>query len=191
MKKEFLEEILEEVHNAWWEEKKKQGFHSPHECESVNRKNFQNAHWTEWRHHYYNNPHHWQHWLDENDKPTNIPHKHIEEMIVDWEGMALKFGDSAQNYYLSNYKKIKLTDTTRMTAEFELGLNLSIIHNYGHTLKQFYDMYSEKEFMNKYGWIEDRFNVNLTEILKDTKLTQYRCIAVRRDCGTLEVFKWK
>jgi len=120
-----------------------------------------------WRHHYYNNPHHWQHWLDENDKPTNIPHKHIEEMIADWEGMALKFGDSAQNYYLSNYKKIKLTDTTRMTVEFELGLNLSIIHNYGHTLKQFYDMYSEKEFMNKFGWIEDRFNVNLTEILKD------------------------
>ena len=120
-----------------------------------------------WRHHYFNNQHHWQYWLDKNDKPTNIPHKHIEEMIADWEGMALKLGDSAQNYYLLSYNKIKLTDNTRMEVEFELGLNLSIAHNYGHTLKQFYEMYSEKTFMNKFFWIENKYNVNLAEILND------------------------
>ena len=125
------------------------------------KKNFNKA----WKHHYTNNLHHWQHWLDENDKPTNILYKHIQEMIADWEAMAIKFGDTAQNYYLSNYNKIKLTDSTRMTVEFELGLNLSIIHNYGHALKQFYEIYSEKEFMNKFGWIENRFDVDLTKIL--------------------------
>ena len=27
-----LEKIAEEVHNAWWEEKKNQGFHPPTQC---------------------------------------------------------------------------------------------------------------------------------------------------------------
>ena len=125
------------------------------------KKNFNKA----WKYHYTDNFHHWQHWLDENKKPVNIPYKHLKQMIADWEGMALKFGDTAENYYLINYNKIKLTDNTRMTLEFELGLNLSIIHNYGHTLEQFYKMYSEKEFMDKFSWIEGRYNVNLSKIL--------------------------
>ena len=125
------------------------------------KKNFNKA----WKCHYTDNFHHWQHWLDENEKPVNIPSKYIQQIIADWEGMALKFGDSAQNYYLLNYNKIKLTDDTRMTLEFELGLNLSIVQNYGHTLEQFYKMYSEKEFMDKFSWIEGRYNVNLSKIL--------------------------
>ena len=43
----FIELISEGVHNAWWKEKKKQGFHSPNECKSKNHKSFQNAHWQE------------------------------------------------------------------------------------------------------------------------------------------------
>jgi len=27
-----LEFLAEQVHNSWWEEKKKQGFHAPNEC---------------------------------------------------------------------------------------------------------------------------------------------------------------
>ena len=32
MNQETLEKCAEAVHNAWWEEKKRQGFHSPNEC---------------------------------------------------------------------------------------------------------------------------------------------------------------
>lgn len=41
--KENIEFISEEVHNAWMEEKRKQGFHSPLECESHNYKSFQKS----------------------------------------------------------------------------------------------------------------------------------------------------
>lgn len=29
---ELIEQLSEQVHNAWWEEKKKQGFHAPLDC---------------------------------------------------------------------------------------------------------------------------------------------------------------
>ena len=41
-----LENIAEEVHNSWWNEKMKQGFHSPQDCISDNHKSYQKADWT-------------------------------------------------------------------------------------------------------------------------------------------------
>jgi hypothetical protein len=41
--KNQIEFLSEEVHNAWWEEKKQQGFHSPNDCESKNHKSYLNA----------------------------------------------------------------------------------------------------------------------------------------------------
>lgn len=41
--KENVEFLAEQVHNAWWEEKKKQGFHSPLDCQSKNYKSFKNT----------------------------------------------------------------------------------------------------------------------------------------------------
>lgn len=38
--KGLIEKLSEEVHNAWWEEKKRQGFHAPLECKSDNRKSY-------------------------------------------------------------------------------------------------------------------------------------------------------
>ena len=40
-----LEFISEQVHNAWWDEKKRQGFHAPNDCKSKNHLSFQNADW--------------------------------------------------------------------------------------------------------------------------------------------------
>ena len=82
------------------------------------KKNFTKA----WEHHYTNNFHHWQYWLDENGEPKEIPNKYLEQMIADWEGMALKFGDTAQTYYLKNKDKIKLTRITRAKVEKNLGV---------------------------------------------------------------------
>lgn len=35
-----IEKLSEEVHNSWWDEKKRQGFHSPAECKSNNKKSY-------------------------------------------------------------------------------------------------------------------------------------------------------
>jgi hypothetical protein len=41
--KNNLEQISEEVHNAWIQEKLSQGFHSPNDCQSSNHKSFINS----------------------------------------------------------------------------------------------------------------------------------------------------
>lgn len=38
MKEETVEALASKVHDSWWEEKKKQGFHSPADCKSEHRK---------------------------------------------------------------------------------------------------------------------------------------------------------
>lgn len=44
---ELIEKLSSKVHDAWWEEKKKQGFHAPSECQSSNHKSYQKADWQE------------------------------------------------------------------------------------------------------------------------------------------------
>lgn len=128
-----------------------------------------------WKHHYDNNPHHWEHWLDENGKPKIIPDKYIRQMAADWEGMSLKFGGSAQFYYLTNYDDIKLERTTRITLESYLGLNYSeecyrknykkLSKNFSKyhidlTLKELASVYNENTFNKYYGYIKDKYGID-------------------------------
>lgn len=83
------------------------------ECKDYRYKKFDKA----WDHHYKYNKHHWDHWIGK-----RMPHKYILQMICDWEAMALKFGDTAQQFYMNNYDKIDLTVESRCDLEFELGL---------------------------------------------------------------------
>ena len=74
-----------------------------------NEANFQAA----WYHHFQNNPHHWQHWIDEHGelKPIenldDIKRAYIE-MICDWQAMGYVFGDTAKQYYDQNKDTIKI-----------------------------------------------------------------------------------
>ena len=119
-----------------------------------------------WEHHYKNNPHHWQYWLDENKQPKSIPEKHIMEMISDWEAMGLKFKDTAQSYYLKNYDSINLEYNTRVLLEYMLNLNPSIANNYGHTLKEFANMHDEQQYNLNFGYIKENYGVDTYKILK-------------------------
>lgn len=74
-----------------------------------NEANFQAA----WYHHFQNNPHHWQHWID--DKGELVPLEDIDtvkksyiEMICDWQAMGYVFGDTAKQYYDQNKDTIKI-----------------------------------------------------------------------------------
>lgn len=74
-----------------------------------NEANFQAA----WWHHFKNNPHHWQHWLDDNGnfiKDYNLDEikKAYIEMICDWQAMGYVFGDTAKQYYDQNKDTIKI-----------------------------------------------------------------------------------
>lgn len=122
-----------------------------------------------WQHHYLNNKHHWNYWLSEDDMALPMPDKYMLEMICDWEAMALKFGDSAQEFYLKNYKKIKLNPQTRIELEFQLGINDSMLHNYGHTLEDFVYLY-DRETFESYFDIEQRYGIDFYGMFDKTRL---------------------
>ena len=118
-----------------------------------------------WRHHYLNNPHHWQYWINKNGEPEEIPTKYLKQMIADWEAMALKFGDTAQQYYLNNYRNINLEYNTRLMLEYMLDLNYSMAHKYGHILEDFADMYNEEVYNNCFGFIRNKYGVDSYKVL--------------------------
>jgi len=81
-----------------------------------------------WRHHFMCNKHHWNYWCNYDYKDENIiscramDNLSILEMICDWNAMGKKFNDTAMEFYLKNYKKMKLHKTTILHLETNLYL---------------------------------------------------------------------
>jgi len=73
-----------------------------------------------WKHHYENNPHHWNHWAV-TDKDS-MPFVYVVEMICDWQAMGYKFGNTAKEYYESKKDEIILGDKQRKWVETILNL---------------------------------------------------------------------
>jgi hypothetical protein len=114
-----------------------------------------------WEHHYKNNKHHEDHWSGK-----DMPYLYIMQLIADWKGMSRKFGDTAQEYYLKNYKKFNMTYQTRLDIEMNLDINPSPYHNYGHTLEDFANMYDEETYNNNFGWLKDKYKIDTYNLLK-------------------------
>lgn len=75
-----------------------------------------------WLHHQRKNKHHWDYWVKGSGKAIPMPDKYIKQMICDWNGMSRKFGDTAQEYYISNIEDINVHIDTRIKIELMLGL---------------------------------------------------------------------
>ena len=69
-----------------------------------------------WKHHYYNNLHHWNWWY-ETGNMDNMKLPYVVEMICDWEAMGYKFGNTSRQWYDENRDKIKLGELQRKFAE--------------------------------------------------------------------------
>jgi hypothetical protein len=92
--------------------------------------------------HYKRNKHHWQNpkWYtlksqtikievkkinskkEEIDLKNIMPKKYIIQMICDWEGMSLKFGDTAKEYYEKNKHNIHLHTQSKKILEKLLNI---------------------------------------------------------------------
>lgn len=133
------------------------------------RDSFQKA----WEHHYKLNPHHWEHWLDDNGKPMDIPIYHIACMVADWEAMSVKFGDTPQAFYLQNYFKIKLSYNTRVWVEQMLGINKTMMLDTGRTLEELFNILEPSDFSNllkkENEWLKDKYGIDFLSILKNNK----------------------
>lgn len=74
-----------------------------------------------WEHHYKNNPHHWNYWVDENGVAKEIDEINIIHMICDWMAMGMQFNNTAAEYYFKNKNKINLHPVTREKVEYILS----------------------------------------------------------------------
>lgn len=76
-----------------------------------------------WLSHIHSNPHHWQHWMLQNDTDglvlLDMPYVFIIEMILDWWAFSWKENklDEIFSWYEKNKKGILLSDKTRKTLE--------------------------------------------------------------------------
>lgn len=76
-----------------------------------------------WLAHIHANPHHWQHWMLQNDEDglvlLDMPYVFVIEMISDWWAFSWKENNLYEifNWYDKNKKGILLSDKTRKTVE--------------------------------------------------------------------------
>ena len=78
-----------------------------------------------WLRHIHNNPHHWQHWILNNDDPNegviliDMPYNYIIEMICDWWSFSFKQNklDEIFKWYNDRKHYIKISDDTRVIVE--------------------------------------------------------------------------
>lgn len=79
-----------------------------------------------WLSHIHMNPHHWQHWMLQNDEDglrlLDMPYVFIIEMICDWWAFSWKAENLYEifNWYEKNKKGILLSDKTRENVEYIL-----------------------------------------------------------------------
>jgi hypothetical protein len=76
-----------------------------------------------WNHHQHKNPHHWQHWLLQEDngplKRLEMPPDLVREMVADWmgAGRAITGKWDVVSWYNENYNKIQLSTSCRQQVD--------------------------------------------------------------------------
>lgn len=86
-----------------------------------------------WLHHQRHNKHHWQYWVvyipRSNDNWTSewgclaMPDRYRREMVADWRGSGITFGDpDTKAWYMSHKETILLHPETRAWVEKELAI---------------------------------------------------------------------
>lgn len=93
-----------------------------------------------WLAHIHANPHHWQHWLLQNDDPSigirvlDMPYVFIVEMVCDWWSFSWKQNklDEIFKWYENNKAGIILSDKTKKTLESILEKMKEKIEENGH-----------------------------------------------------------
>lgn len=67
-----------------------------------------------WEHHYKENPHHPEYWIDDDSNTINdMPNIYITEMLLDWEAMSMKFNNNTYDYYMKNKDSKPFTIKTK------------------------------------------------------------------------------
>ena len=90
-------------------------FHPINDEEKKNsKKDFDKA----WEHHYMNNKHHWNYWVDRSvGVADRMPMVYILEMMADWIAMSLKFHSSLYEWYYKKKEEIIFHPDTKAIVD--------------------------------------------------------------------------
>lgn len=75
-----------------------------------------------WQHHYTNNPHHWEYYLEMPGHADEMPKLNVAEMLLDWIAMSMKFKNSPITWYNQNKDRMILHKKTRDNVEQVLSV---------------------------------------------------------------------
>lgn len=76
-----------------------------------------------WEHHYKNNDHHPEYWVNEvTGDIADMPPECIAEMLLDWEAMSMKFGGNTYDYYMKEKDNKPFSENTKIIIEDLIGL---------------------------------------------------------------------
>lgn len=70
-----------------------------------------------WNHHQKHNPHHWEYWIMQDQTILPMSGVYWLEMLCDWGGMSLKFGDLPSQFYDDNFTKMRIHPDTRQAID--------------------------------------------------------------------------
>lgn len=70
-----------------------------------------------WEHHYKNNSHHPEYWINSFGEIENMPPINIAEMLLDWEAMSMKFGGTTYEYYMKERDNKPFSEFTKKTID--------------------------------------------------------------------------
>lgn len=81
----------------------------------------ENAFDIAWLLHQRRNKHHWDYWVKSDGKPVPMPGKYAIQMIADWRAMGSVHGDTAEEFYKKNKKRMILHSETINFVEYVLS----------------------------------------------------------------------
>jgi len=84
-----IEFLAAKVHDSWWEEKSKQGFHSPLECKSSNKKHFYNSDWKAQDRFYDHFEPKYYEWC-EKCHPNMYPYEELSENVKEYDRVTVE-----------------------------------------------------------------------------------------------------
>ena len=114
--------LMHDMSKLTWSEFKAYADYFDKTNEKKNERDFLYA----WLGHIHKNPHHWQHWLLQNDEDgmmvLPMPEQYWKEMVADWKsaGKAITGKDNIKEWYDKNRDLIKLHPETKKIVEEEI-----------------------------------------------------------------------
>lgn len=124
---EEIEQIASKVHDAWWEEKKSNGFHSPNDCQSKNKESYSKSSWQNqdrFDGHFESKTYKWC----EKCHPDMYPYSELTENAKEYDRTTVTTVIKAMQAYSSQQIKALVEENERLREALENIRDFDALH---------------------------------------------------------------